>query len=106
MCIFAGVCGTISIKNDLVCSNATLALKAFSDGACAVVADSLFHNLTVLGKNENACWSILEWAVGDVPVVLLVTCMIMIWPWLFSRIRLNSLRDYLTGYGQIAHNSS
>ena len=27
-------------------------------------------------------------------------------PRLFSRIRLNSLRDYLTGYGQIAHNSS
>ena len=39
------------------------ALKAFSDGACAVVADSLFHNLTVLGKNENACWSILEWGM-------------------------------------------
>ena len=46
-------------------SNATLALKAFSDGACAVVADSLFHNLTVglLGKNENACWSFLEWGM-------------------------------------------
>ena len=44
-------------------SDATLALKAFSDGACAVVADSLFHNLTVLGKNENACWSILEWGM-------------------------------------------
>ena len=53
------VCGTN--KNDLVYNNATLAVKAFSDGACAVVADSLFHNLTVLGKNENACWPILEW---------------------------------------------
>ena len=31
---------------------------------------------------------------------------IMLRTWLFSRIRLNSLRDYLTGYGQIAHNSS
>ena len=39
------MCGTI--KHDLVYSNATLALKAFSDGDCAVVADSLFHNLTV-----------------------------------------------------------
>ena len=37
VCICAGVCG--AIKNDLVYSNATLALKAFSDGACAVVAD-------------------------------------------------------------------
>ena len=55
------MCGTN--KNDLVYNNATLALKAFSDGDSAVVADSLFHNLTVLGKNdnENACWSILEW---------------------------------------------
>ena len=43
------MCG--AIKNDLVYNNATLALKAFSDGDCAVVADSLFHNLTVLGKN-------------------------------------------------------
>ena len=39
----------------LVYNNATMALKALSDGACAVVADSLFHNLTVLGKNEKAC---------------------------------------------------
>ena len=39
--------------------------KAFSDGECAVVADSLFHNLTVglLGKNENVCWSIFEWGM-------------------------------------------
>ena len=37
--------------------------KALSDGACAVVAGSLFHNLTVLGKNEKACWSILEWGM-------------------------------------------
>ena len=40
-----------------------MALKAFSDGTCAVVAGSLFHNITVLGKNEKACWSILEWGV-------------------------------------------
>ena len=54
----------MAIKNDLVYNNATLALKGFSDGDCAVVADSLFHNLTVLGKNENAyCWSILEWGM-------------------------------------------
>ena len=31
---------------------------------------------------------------------------IIMWPLLFSRIRLNSLREYITGYGQIAHNSS
>ena len=61
VCICAGVCG--AIKNDLVYNNATLALNAFSDGDCAVVADSLFHNLTVLGKNGNACWSILEWGM-------------------------------------------
>ena len=51
VCICAGVCG--AIKNDLVYSNATLALKAFSDGACAVVADSLFHNLTVVFRLSN-----------------------------------------------------
>ena len=39
----------------------TMTLKALSAGACAVVAGSLFHNLTVLGKNGKACWSILEW---------------------------------------------
>ena len=61
VCICAGVCG--AIKNDLVYNNSTLALKAFSDGDCAVVADSLFDNL-VLGKNENACWSILEWGIS------------------------------------------
>ena len=45
LCISAGVvCG--AIKNDSVYSDATL-----SDGACAVVAGILFHNLTVLGKN-------------------------------------------------------
>ena len=44
-------------------NDATLALKTLSDGACAVVAGSLFHNLTVLGKNEKACWSILEWGM-------------------------------------------
>ena len=38
-------------------------IKAFSDGACAVVADNLFHNIRLLGKNENACWSILEWGM-------------------------------------------
>ena len=38
-------------------------IKAFSDGACAVVADNVFHNLRLLGKNENACWSILEWGM-------------------------------------------
>ena len=60
MCICAGV-----INNDLVYSNATLTLMAFSDGACAVVADSLCHNLTVglLGNNENACWLLLEWGM-------------------------------------------
>ena len=31
-----------------------------SDCVCVVVAGSLFHNLTVLGKNEKAYWSILE----------------------------------------------
>ena len=31
----------------MVYSDATLALKALSDGACDVVAGSLFHNLTV-----------------------------------------------------------
>ena len=35
MCICSGVCG--AINNDLVYSNATLALMAFNDGACAVV---------------------------------------------------------------------
>ena len=40
-------------------NNATQALKALSDGACAVVAGSLFHNITILGKNEKAFWSIL-----------------------------------------------
>ena len=58
MCICAGVCG--SIKHNLVYNNATLALKALSDDAYAAVAGSLFHNRTVLGKNEKACWSILE----------------------------------------------
>ena len=47
----------------LVYNNATLTLKALSDSASAVVPCSLFHNLTVLGKNENACWSILEWGM-------------------------------------------
>ena len=55
------MCG--AIKNDVIYNNATLALKAFSDGESAVVAGSLFHNVTVLGKNENACWSILEWGM-------------------------------------------
>ena len=41
----AGVCG--AIKNYLVYNTATLALKPLNDGACAVVAGSLFHNLTV-----------------------------------------------------------
>ena len=71
VCICAGVCGAI-VQIDLVYNNATLALKAFSDGAGAVMADSLFHNLAVLGKNEKACWSILEWGG-----VVLVNCMIL-----------------------------
>ena len=37
-----------AIKSDSVYNDATLASKALSDGACAVVAGSLFHNLTVL----------------------------------------------------------
>ena len=37
----------MAIKNDLVYNNATLAIKPFSAGACAVVAGSLFRNLTV-----------------------------------------------------------
>ena len=49
-----------AITNDLVYNNTTLEM---SDGACAVVADRLFHNLTVLGKNEKACWPILEWGM-------------------------------------------
>ena len=28
------------------------------------MADSVFHNLAVLGKNEKACWSITEWGGG------------------------------------------
>ena len=65
MCSFLCRCGCGDIKIDLVYNNASLALKALSDGACAVVADSLFHNLTVclLGKNEKACWSTLEWGM-------------------------------------------
>ena len=40
-------------------------------------------------------------------VICVVRLIIVIFrPWRFSRIRLNSLRDYLTGYGQIAHNNS
>ena len=50
--ICAGECGAIT--NDLVYNNATLALKAFSDGACVVVADSIFHNLTV--GEDGASW--------------------------------------------------
>ena len=65
------MCG--AIKKYSVYSDATLALKTLSDGACAVGAGSLFHNVTVLGKNEKACWSILE---GGRDVVL-VTCMIL-----------------------------
>ena len=62
MCICAGVCG--AIKSDLVYNNEGLTItQTLSDGACAVVAGSLFHNLTVLGKNEKACWSILEWGM-------------------------------------------
>ena len=53
-----GVCG--SLKNYSGYDDATLALTALNDGACAVVDGSLFHNLTVLWKNEKACWSILE----------------------------------------------
>ena len=53
VCIFAGVFGAIKI--DFVYNNATLALNALRDGACAIVADSLFHNLTVLRKNEKSC---------------------------------------------------
>ena len=49
-----------AIKNDSVYNDATLALKALSVGAWA---GSLFHNLTVFGKNERACWSILEWVM-------------------------------------------
>ena len=52
------MCG--AIENDSVYNDVTLALRALSDGACNVVAGSLFHNLTLLGKNEKACWSILE----------------------------------------------
>ena len=48
----------------------TVTPPALIDGACAVVAVSLFHNITVLGKNEKGCWSILEG--GE---VVLVTCM-------------------------------
>ena len=44
----------------LGCNSAHIRLKTLSDGACAVVAGSWFHNLTVLGKNEKACLSILE----------------------------------------------
>ena len=42
MCILicAGVCG--AIKYDSVYNDATLAIKALSDGACAVVAGSVF----------------------------------------------------------------
>ena len=39
----------------LVYNNATMALKALSDGACAVVDDSLFHNLTV-GETGASCY--------------------------------------------------
>ena len=57
VCICAGVvCG--AVKNDSVDNDATPALNALSDGACAVVAGSLFHNLTVQPvpeKNEKAC---------------------------------------------------
>ena len=45
--------GLLKMSWALVYNNATMALKALSDGACAVVDDSLFHNLTVLGKNEK-----------------------------------------------------
>ena len=62
-----------AIKNDTAYKDTTLALKTLSDGASAVVAGSLFHNLTVHGKNEKACWSILEW--GD--VVLVTLCVIL-----------------------------
>ena len=61
MCNCAGVCS--AINNDSVYNDATLTLKMLSDGACPVVTGSLFHNLTVLGKNEKACWSILKWGV-------------------------------------------
>ena len=30
-----------------------------ADATLTVVAGSLFHNITVLGKNGKACWSIL-----------------------------------------------
>ena len=55
-----------AIKNDSIYNDATLALKALSAGACAVVADSLFHNLTVLGKNEKACCRHIERTTHDV----------------------------------------
>ena len=65
-------CG--AIKNDSVYGEATMTLKSSSGGACAVVAGSLFHNMTVLGKNEKACWSILE-SLRD---VVFVTCVIFL----------------------------
>ena len=51
--------------------DATLLL---GDGACAKVAGSLFHNLTVLGKNEKACWSIRARDVVFVSCVILPRC--------------------------------
>ena len=51
----AGVCGAIKI--DLVYNNATLALNPLNDGACAVVAGSLFHRqwYLVLGRMRTHC---------------------------------------------------
>ena len=42
------MCG--AIKNDSIYNDAS---KALGDGACAVVARSLFHNLTVLDLYSN-----------------------------------------------------
>ena len=35
--------------------------------------------------------------------IIIILRIFMFWPWLFVRIRTNSLGDYSSGYGQIAH---